>query len=141
MSEAANARFSAADVRAAHDAAMALAAAGRFEDAERWYVAALAKRPGDCEVRSELAYTFYMRKPGRPDRAISELRRCLQSDPNNAHGLYNLAIVLIETKQYDESEATIARLEQADPTYEQLPRLREELRRARGGSPQKAPTD
>lgn len=116
-------------------------AAKRFEDAERWFTAALDKRPEDCEARSELAYTFYMRKPGQPDKAIAELRRCLQTDPNNAHSLYNLAVMLMETKKYDESEATLARLEQADPTYQQLPLLREELRKARAGTQTKSPTD
>ncbi|HEX7313664.1 MAG TPA: tetratricopeptide repeat protein [Pyrinomonadaceae bacterium] len=116
-------------------------AAKRFDDAGRWFTAALAKRPDDCEARSELAYTFYKRQPSQPDKAIAELRRCLQTDPNNAHGLYNLAYLLMETKQYAESEATLARLEQTDPTNEDLPRLREELRKARSGAQQKSPTD
>lgn len=115
--------------------------AGRFEDAARWYTAALAKRPGDCDARSELALTFYMRKPSQPENAISELRRCLQTDPNHVPSLHNLALMLLETKQYAESETTLARLEQTNPSYAQLPRLREELRKARAGSQQKAPTD
>jgi tetratricopeptide (TPR) repeat protein len=115
--------------------------AGRFEDAARWYTAALAKRPDDCDARSELALTFYMRKPSQPDKAITELRRCLQSDPKHLHSLHNLALLLLETKKFEESEATIARLEQADPDYPQLPLLREELRKARAGSQAKSPTD
>lgn len=117
------------------------ASAGRFEDAARWYTAALAKRPDDCDARSELALTFYMRQPSQPEKAVAELRRCLQSDPKHVHSLHNLALMLMETKQFAESEATLARLEQADPTYEPLPLLREELRKARSGAPQKAPTD
>ncbi|HEX8146691.1 MAG TPA: tetratricopeptide repeat protein [Pyrinomonadaceae bacterium] len=115
--------------------------AGRFEDAARWYAAALAKRPDDCDARSELALTFFMRKPSQPEKAVSELRRCLQTDPNHVASLHNLALMLLETKQYAESEATLARLEQADPGYPQLPRLREELRKARSASQQKSPTD
>lgn len=115
--------------------------AGRFEDAARWYTAALAKRPDDCDARSELALTFFMRKPSQPEKAVAELRRCLQSDPNHVHSLHNLALMLMETKQYTESEATLARLEQAEPGYPQLPLLREELRKARAGAQQKAPTD
>ena len=115
--------------------------AGRFDDAARWYTAALAKRPDDCDARSELALTFYMRKPSQPEKAITELRRCLQTDPNHVPSLHNLTLMLMETKQYAESETTLARLEKADPTYEQLPRLREELRKARAGSQPKAPTD
>src|SRR5215207_7109871 len=115
--------------------------AGRFEDAARWYTAALGKRPDDCDARSELALTFYMRKPSQPEKAVTELRRCLQSDPNHVHSLHNLALMLMETKQYAESEATLARREQTDPSYPQLPLRREELRKARAGAQQKAPTD
>ena len=106
--------------------------AGRFEDAARWYTAALAKRPDDSDARSELALTFYMRKPSQPDKAIAELRKSLEADPNHVPSLHNLTLMLLETKQFAESETTLARLEKADPTYEQLPRLREEVRKARG---------
>ncbi len=115
--------------------------ARRFEDAARWYTAALAKRPEDCDARSELALTFYLRKPSQPEKAISELRRCLDKDPNHVPSLHNLTLMLLETKQYAESESTLARLAQADPTYPQLPRLREEVRKARAGSQAKAPAD
>jgi tetratricopeptide (TPR) repeat protein len=115
--------------------------AGRFEDAARWYTAALAKRPDDSDTRSELALTFYLRTPRQPEQAIAELRRALKTDPNHVPSLHNLAMMLIETKQYAESESTLARLEQADPTYDQLPRLREELRKARAGAQSKAPAD
>ena len=124
--------------------------AGRFEDAARWYTAALAKRPDDCDARSELALTYFMRKPSQPDKAVAELRRSLEIDPNHVPSLHNLTLMLLETKQYAESATVLARLEQADPTYEQLPRLRGEVERARaaasgepgeGAAQKKAPTD
>ena len=125
--------------------------ARRFEDAARWYTAALAKKPDDCDTRSELALTYYMRTPSQPEKAVSELRRALEIDPNHVPSLHNLTLMLLETKQYAESETMLARLERADPTYDQLPRLRGELERARSGAPggaeggggaqKKAPTD
>jgi len=119
----------------------AFSSAERFEDAARWYTAALAKRPDDCEARSQLALTFFLRKPSQPEKAIGELRRCLDKDPNHVPSLHNLALMLMETKQFAESEATLARLEQTEPGYPQLPLLREELRKARAGAQQKSPTD
>jgi tetratricopeptide (TPR) repeat protein len=116
-------------------------AAGRFEDAARWYSAALAKRPEDCDTRSELALTFFLRKPSQPEKSISELRRCLEKDPNHVASLHNLTLMFLETKQYAESESTLGRLELADPAYEQLPRLREEVRKARAGAQTKSPAD
>lgn len=115
--------------------------AGRFEDAARWYDVALVRRPDDCDARSELALTFFLRKPSQPEKAVTELRRCLDKDPNHVPSLHNLTLMLMETKQYAESEKTLTRLEQADPAYEQLPRLREELRNARAEAQQKSPTD
>jgi tetratricopeptide (TPR) repeat protein len=108
--------------------------AGRFEDAARWYTAALEKRPDDCDARSELALTYFMRTPRQPERAISELRRALEIDPNHVASLHNLTLMLLETKQFGESESVLARLERADPSYEQLPRLREEVEKARRGA-------
>ena len=122
--------------------------AGRFEDAARWYAAALEKRPDDCDARSELALTYFMRTPRQPERAVSELRRALEIDPNHVPSLHNLTLMLLETKQFGESETVLARLERADPTYEQLPRLRQEVEKAQkdapGGGPdaqKKSPTD
>ena len=124
--------------------------AGRFEDAARWYTAALAKRPDDCDARSELALTYFMRKPSQPDKAVAELRRSLEINPNHVPSLHNLTLMLLETKQYAESASVLARLEQTDPTYEALPRLRGEVERARaaasgepgeGAAQKKAPTD
>lgn len=114
--------------------------ARRYDDAARWYEAAVAKRPDDCDARSELALTYYLRTPSQPERAVAELRRALDIDPNHVPSLHNLALMLVETKKYAESETVLARLEKADPTYDQLPRLREELARARGGA-SSAPAD
>jgi Flp pilus assembly protein TadD len=127
--------------------------AGRFEDAARWYGAALEKKPEDCDARSELALTYFMRKPSQPEKAVAELRRCLEDDPNHVPSLHNLTLMLLETRQYAESETALARLERADPTYDQLPRLRDEVEKARagaqgpasggsgGGAQKKSPTD
>ncbi|HEY0172044.1 MAG TPA: tetratricopeptide repeat protein [Pyrinomonadaceae bacterium] len=126
--------------------------ARRFDDAARWYTAALAKKPDDCDTRSELALTYFMREPSQPEKAVAELRRALEFDPNHVASLHNLTLMLLETKQFAESETTLARLERADPTYEQLPRLRGEVEKARsgagvstpgagGGAQKRSPTD
>ncbi len=115
--------------------------AHRFEDAAQWYTAALAKRPDDCDARSELALTYFMRKPSQPEKAVAELRRSLEIDPGHIPSLHNLTLMLLETKQYAESATVLARLEQADPSYDQLPRLRQEVEGARGAVAAPAPKD
>lgn len=118
--------------------------ARRFEVAERWYLAALAKRPDDVNVRSELAGTYYLREPSQPDRAMAVLRETLERDPRHVASLHNLAFLLIESRKFDEAAETLDRLERVEPSYPQLPGLREELRKARAGAeddPGKSSTD
>jgi len=115
--------------------------AERFDDAEKWYKAALAKKPDDCDTRSELALTYYLRTPKQTDKAIAELRHSLEINPNHVPSLHNLSLMLIEQKQFPEAEAMLARLEKAEPGYEQLPQLREELDKAKRGSSSGSSTD
>jgi tetratricopeptide (TPR) repeat protein len=107
--------------------------AEQFDDAEKWYKAALAKKPDDCDTRSELALTYYLRTPKQTDKAIAELKHSLEINPSHVPSLHNLSLMLIEQKQFAEAEATLARLEKAEPGYEQLPQLREELDKAKRG--------
>jgi len=110
-------------------------AAARFDDAERWYKAALDKRPDDLDARSELALTYFMRTPPQSEKAVSELRRNLESDPYHLPSLHNLTLMLLETKRLDEASATLDRLEKVKPDYEQLPQLRAEVEKARRSTP------
>jgi tetratricopeptide (TPR) repeat protein len=119
-------------------------AARRYDTAERWYLAALAKRPDDGDVRSELAATYYFREPSQPDKAMAVLRETLARNPAHVASLHNLAYLLIEAKKFDEAEEMLTRLERAEPSYPQLPGLREELQRARAGTSgdaQRSPAD
>jgi tetratricopeptide (TPR) repeat protein len=106
-------------------------AAGRFDIAERWFRAALAKKPEDGDVRSELALTFFMRDPPQPERAVAELQRGLERNPDHVPTLHNLSLMLIQTRNYEAAAATLDRLEKVEPGYERLPALRTELEKAR----------
>jgi tetratricopeptide (TPR) repeat protein len=112
----------------------AYASADKFDDAEKWYKAALAKRPDDYDTRAELAITYYLRVPKQTEKAMAELRHNLEQKPDHVPSLHYLSAILIEQKQFSEAEATLARLEKADPGYEQLPQLREELDKAKRGA-------
>jgi tetratricopeptide (TPR) repeat protein len=114
-------------------------AAGRFDIAERWFRAALAVKPEDGDVRSELALTFFMRDPPQPEKAVAELRRGLERNPDHVPTLHNLSLMLMQTHNYEAAAATLDRLEKVDPGYERLPALRAELERARKAKPTDAP--
>jgi tetratricopeptide (TPR) repeat protein len=125
-------------------------AASRFDEAEHWYKAALDKNPNDLDARSELALTYFMRTPPQSDKAVAELRRNLEADPEHLPSLHNLTLMYLETKRFGDAEATLDKLEKIKPDYEQLPQLRAELEKARRAAPaadsagkgaKKSPTD
>ncbi|HEX3100203.1 MAG TPA: tetratricopeptide repeat protein, partial [Pyrinomonadaceae bacterium] len=63
-----------------------------FDEAEKWYIAALAKKADDVNVRTDLGLTFVFRDPPNYDRAIQEFSKSLESDPNHVQTLQNLTV-------------------------------------------------
>jgi tetratricopeptide (TPR) repeat protein len=104
---------------------------GKYEAAEKWFKAALARKPDDNDARSELALTYYLRTPKQPERAIAELNRGLEADPTHLATLHNLSLMYIETGKLAEAESTLGKLAGVNPSYPQLPRLRSALDEAR----------
>ncbi|MGH9945387.1 MAG: tetratricopeptide repeat protein, partial [Pyrinomonadaceae bacterium] len=101
--------------------------AGRYEMAERWYTAALTKKPDDVNVRTDLGLTFLLREPSNPDRAITEFRRSLERDPAHIQTWQNLTVALTRKKEKREAQEALARLEKLAPDNPALPKLRAEI--------------
>ena len=66
--------------------------AGRYEIAEKWYTAALARNPKDVNVRTDLGLSFMFREPADYDRAIKEFRQSLATDPNHEQTLQDIVV-------------------------------------------------
>lgn len=97
---------------------------GRFDHAKEWYERALKVDPSRNDTRMDLALS--LRYLGKPDEAISELKRVLKKDPKNAAALYNLGIILLEDKK--DEQGAVARWEalmKAHPDYPQTAQLRQ----------------
>ncbi|MEO5858620.1 MAG: tetratricopeptide repeat protein [Pyrinomonadaceae bacterium] len=103
--------------------------AGKYDEAEKWYSAALTKKGDDVSVRTDLGLTFIFREKPNYDRAIEEFKRSLQLDPNHPQTLQNLTVAY--TKKGDSANAnqTLAKLEVFDPTNDSLPKLREDIKK------------
>jgi tetratricopeptide (TPR) repeat protein len=101
--------------------------AKNFETAEKWYTAALVKKPDDVSVRTDLGLTFFLRQPPDVERAIKEYRTSLQRDPLHERTLQNLTAALIAKKDAKEAQTTLAKLEEVNPSNEALTKLRSDL--------------
>ena len=101
--------------------------AGKYEDAEKSYIKALTKKADDLGVRTDLGLTFVFRDPPNHDRAIQEFRRVLDADENHIQALQNLTVAYTRKPDKANAVATLARLEQVDPSNNAIPKLREEI--------------
>jgi tetratricopeptide (TPR) repeat protein len=103
--------------------------AGRYEEAEKVYTKALAKKDDDLNVRTDLGLTFIFRDKPNHDRAIQEFKRVLQADANHVQALQNLTVAYSKKSDKENAAATLARLEQVDAANSAIPKLREELQK------------
>ncbi|HJR07342.1 MAG TPA: tetratricopeptide repeat protein [Pyrinomonadaceae bacterium] len=114
---------------------------GNYQAAEKWYTAALAKKPDDINVRTDLGLTFLLRNPPDNERALAEFRRSLQLDPNHEPTLQNMVVALTRKGDKTEARATLAKLESLNPANPALPQLRSGLDTTGGaGDASKAPS-
>lgn len=98
-----------------------------YEEAEKWYMAALAKKSDDPNVRTDLGLTFVFRSPPNFDRAIQEFNRSLEADPNHIQTLQNLTVAYNKKGDTAKARATLARLESVDPGNSAIKQLRSEI--------------
>ncbi len=101
--------------------------AGKYADAERWYAAALMKDPDELNVRTDMGLTYIFGDKPDVDRAIKEFKRVLDADPNHSQALQNLTVAYTRKSDAAGAEATLAKLEKADPNNSALAKLREEV--------------
>jgi tetratricopeptide (TPR) repeat protein len=100
---------------------------GRYEEAEKWYTAALVKKPDDVNVRTDLGLTFLFRQPPDVDRAIKEFRSSLERNPNHEQTLQNLTVALTQKGATDEAWATLEKLQQVNANNPAIPNLRAKI--------------
>ena len=69
----------------------------RFDAAQDLYQRALAIKPQDLEIRTNLAIAY--KYGGKPEEAFAELQKNLAANPQDDHTLYNLGFLYLYDKQ------------------------------------------
>jgi len=108
--------------------------AEKWDEAEKWYTAALAKKNDDVNVRTDLGLIFVFRDPPNYDRAIAEFNKSLVIDPNHIQTLQNLTVAYSKKGNSEKAKETLSKLESVDPKNAALNRLREDLSKMGSGS-------
>lgn len=102
--------------------------AEKYDDAEKWYRAALAKKADDADVRTDLGLIFVFRDPPNYDRAIQEFNRSLATNPNHIQTLQNLTVAYSKKDDAVKANETLGKLEGLDPQNKAIPKLREDIK-------------
>jgi len=71
--------------------------AERFDEASRWYEAALSTDPRNVNASTDLGISYYYMN--QPDRALAQFDKSLAIDPNHSKTLLNVGIVRAFGKQ------------------------------------------
>lgn len=100
---------------------------GKFEEAEKWYLNALTKKPDNVNVRTDLGLTFIFRDPPNYDRAIEEFEKSLKTEANHIQTLQNLTVAYTKKGNAAKANETLAKLESIEPTNSAISKLKEEI--------------
>lgn len=109
-----------------HDAAM-------YEQAVDYYGRSLEVDPSNVNARTDMGSC--MRELGRSDDAISEFRRSLEIEPRHWQSWLNLGVVsLFDKNDIETASEAFAMLEEINPSFHDLPQLKEAVQKARDAS-------
>jgi lipopolysaccharide biosynthesis regulator YciM len=108
--------------------------AAKYDQAVDYYGKALQVRPADVEARTDMG--ICLREMGKSDEAIAQFRTSLTYDPKHWQTWLNLGVVtLFDKKDVATATQAFAKVEEFNPTFKDLPLLKEALRKASAASP------
>lgn len=102
--------------------------------AREFYQKALAEKPNDLNVRSDLGLTYFLTNPPETDRAIAEFQKSLQTDNRHEKTLQVLIQALLSQNKTKEAEKYLELLRQVNQNNENLPELTERIAQSRNDS-------
>lgn len=107
----------------------------RFDEAARWYEAALAIDPRDINVSTDLGIAYYY--TNQPDRALEQFDRSLALDPSHTKTLLNVGVVRAWGKQdLDGAAKAWERVVEVAPDSVEAARARQGLEGIRAAHPE-----
>lgn len=108
--------------------------AERFDEAAKWYEAALQIQPKNANVSTDLGIAYYYQN--QPDRALQQFERSLQIDPKHSKTLLNIGVVRAWGKQDLEGAAEAwQRVIDVAPNSEEAARAKQGLDGIRSAHP------
>jgi tetratricopeptide (TPR) repeat protein len=106
----------------------------RFDEAARWYTAALEINPRAVDVSTDLGIAYYY--TNQPDKALAQFEKSLAIDPKHSKTLLNIGVVRAWGKQDLEGAARAwERVIEVAPDSEEAARAKQGLEGIRAAHP------
>ncbi len=94
-----------------------------LESARIFYAKALAIKPDDADVRTDVGLTYFLEDPPKNEEAIAEFKRSLESDPKHEKTLGFLIQTLVRQKKTAEAGQYLEQLKQINPSSQGISEL------------------
>ncbi len=99
-----------------------------FLKAREFYRDALAQKPNDANIRTDLGLTYFLIDPPETDKAIAEYQKSLLVDAKHEKTLQVLTQALLSQNKNAEAEKYLERLKEVNPNNQLLPEFNEQLK-------------
>jgi len=105
-----------------------------YEAAEKWYSAALAKKPDDVDVLTDHGLTYMFRAQPDYDHAISEFQKAIQIDPKHEQTLQDLVVAYTEKHDAKQAQEMLDKLVEVNSQNAAIPELRKKIDKLKGST-------
>jgi thioredoxin-like negative regulator of GroEL len=103
---------------------------GKYPEAVDYYKKVIGIRPADVDARTDLG--ICLREMGKSEEAIKQFRTSLSYDSKHWQTWLNLGVVsLFDKKDLSTAAEAFGKVEELNPTFKDLPLLKEAVRKAR----------
>ena len=98
-----------------------------FQKARVVYGKALASKPDDADVITDVALTYFLDDPPELEKAVVEFNKALKFNPKHERALQFLTQTLLRQNNYDEAARTLDKLRAANPKNETIAGLESQI--------------
>ncbi len=108
--------------------------AASFQRSREIYTRALAIKPGDADVMTDLGISYYVQKPPAYDKAITELVKVSEANPKHERSLQFLIQAYVKQNKIAEAEKALSKLKSINPTGNAIGEMTSLITAAKGGA-------
>ncbi|MFM9904337.1 MAG: tetratricopeptide repeat protein [Pyrinomonadaceae bacterium] len=98
--------------------------ASSFQTARDIYAKALAVKPGDADVQTDLGISYFVQEPPMYEKAVLELQQVLIANPKHDRAMQFLVQTYIKQGKISDAEKTLAKIIEINPSNPAIADLR-----------------